>query len=99
MEQIRVAGIVWYRLEDYDAARAIMEDGLQLPASYTAWRLGAEQGEKQMRRSGWATTRAYIHPAEFVTWCRDRGLKVDASARQEFANAVALNAAKDMHGH
>ena len=88
-----ITGIVWYRLESYDAARGIMEDKDQLPSTYSAWRISAEQGEKMLRRLGRTTTRAYIDPADFIAWCKDRGLKVDAEARHHFANWIALQAA------
>lgn len=78
VEQRKIAGMVWYRLEDYDAARAIMEDRNQLPGSYSVWRIKAEQAEKQMRRLGWTTTRAYINAAEFGAWCGQRGQRIDA---------------------
>lgn len=96
MEQRKIAGMVWYRLEDYDAARAIMEDSNSLPATYSAWRIKAEQSEKQMRRLGWTTTRAYINAADFGAWCRDRSLNINAEARNQFANAVAIDAARSM---
>jgi hypothetical protein len=64
--------------------------------TYTEWRIAAEYGEKKMRRAGWATTRAYIDPAKFVAWCNGRGLKVDAEARQLFANESALQAAANL---
>lgn len=92
----KVAGLVWYKMEDYEAAAAIMEDRQNLPKTYSAWRIKAEQSEKQMRRLGWTTTRAYIDPAEFVAWCRDRSLNIDAKARQEFANGAALEAARNL---
>lgn len=92
----KIAGMVWYRMDDYDAARSIMEDRDRLPLTYAQWRISAEQGEKQMRRLGWATVRAYIDPAQFVAWCRERGLKVDSKARNAFANGVAGEAAGNL---
>lgn len=95
-EQKRIAGLVWYRLEDYEAAISIMEDRNQLPATYSAWRIKAEQAEKQMQRLGWSTTRAYINAADFLAWCRARGLNLNAEARNQFANSIAIDAARSM---
>lgn len=94
---LKIAGLIWYRMEQYDAAMAIMEDRGKLHRTYTEWRLAAEKAEKQARRAGWTTTRAYLDPAEFVSWCRERGLNVDAEARKRFANTVAAQAAQDAH--
>ena len=89
----KVAGMVWYRLEDYDQCRAVMADGHLLPNTFAEWRMKAEHGEKMMQRQGWTTTRAYLNPAEFPAWCLARGLNIDAKARNLFANTVAKEAA------
>lgn len=95
-KQNPVAGMVWFRLEDYEAAIGIMEDRDKFPSTYSAWRIKAEQSEKQMQRLGWSTTRAYINAADFLAWCRERVLNIDAKARNQFANSVALDAARRM---
>jgi hypothetical protein len=84
-----VAGLAWFRLADYEAARAIMADGHVLPKTYTEWRIKAEQNEKKAQRQGFITVRAYIEPDQFPAWCGARGLDVDAKARQLFAMTVA----------
>lgn len=96
MNSIKVAGIVWYKLQDYEAALAVMQDAKLLPPTYSEWRMKAEQAEKKMRRDGWATTRVYLDPAEFTDWCAGRRLNIDAKARQIFANEGALQASKDL---
>lgn len=57
-----------------------------------------EEGDngKEMQRLGWSTTRAYINPADFGAWCRVRELNLNAEARNQFANSVALDAARSM---
>lgn len=91
-----IGAIPWYRLESYDAARGIMKDKDKLPPTYSAWRMQAEQVEKQMRRAGRATVRAYIEPADFLAWCEIRGLDIDSKARNLFAAAVANETAKNV---
>ena len=88
---IDVVGMVWYRLEDYDAIRGIMADGHKLPATFSEWRMKAETGEKKLRRDRKIVVRAYIDPETFPDWCRARGLNVDAKARMEFANGIAYD--------
>lgn len=94
--QHKVAGMVWFRREDYEAAIGLMEDRTQFPSTYSAWRIKAEQSEKKMQRLGWITTRAYIDPANFAAWCRQRGMNLNAEARNGFANSVAIDAARSM---
>lgn len=99
MEQpvIRVAGMVWYRPEDYDAIRRIMADGYKLTDPFHIWRMKAETGEKKMRRDGYIVVRAYIDPETFPDWCRSRGLDIDAKARMEYANLIAKEHAGNTH--
>lgn len=96
MATIKVAGMVWYKIEDYEAALALMDDAKLLPPTFSQWRMKAEQAEKKTRRDGWSATRVYLNPAEFAGWCAARGLNIDANARQLFANESALQAAKDL---
>lgn len=49
-----------------------------------------------MQRRGWITTRAYIDPSDFLAWCRERGLNLNAEARNQFANRIAIDAARSM---
>jgi len=95
---VQVVGFAWYRLEDYDHIKAVMADRHLLPANYSIWRLKAEQGENQARRSGKRVVRAYIDPNTFPDWCRERGLQVNAEARVHFANLVAKKAHQDLSG-
>jgi uncharacterized membrane protein len=84
--------MVWYELEDYPRIQAVMEDGDRLPATYSQWRLNAEQGENQMRRKGHLVVRAYVRPDEFIEWCRLGGKELNAQGRLDFANEVAFKA-------
>ena len=95
----KVAGIPWYRLEDYETAMTIMEDRKNLHRTYTEWRLAAEQAEKHMRRNGWATIRAYIDPGNFAAWCRSNGVNVDSKGRNHYANSIAVESARKLIGH
>jgi hypothetical protein len=93
---IPVAGMVWYRFEDYDHILQIMEDRATLPGTYSKWRVQAEQNERQTRRRGYSVVRVEIDPKTFLAWCAERGLRVDSKARMEFANAGAHKAHQDL---
>ena len=95
---VDVVGMVWYRIEDYDAIRGIMADGHKLPATFSEWRMKAETGEKKLRRDGKIVVRACIDPETFPNWCRARGLNIDAQARNLFAARVAKDTVERSHG-
>lgn len=94
---IVAVGIAWYRAEDYDAARRIMADGDQFPATFHEWRMKAEAAEKREQRRGQTVVRVYIDPETFADWCRARRLNVDAQARMKFASATAKEQAGRRH--
>ena len=86
---IRIAGIVWYRAEDYESILKIMEDSAKLPMAYKNWLTQAESNEKLAHKSGFSTVRAFIDPKTFPDWCRRRGYNINAKARMEYANLIA----------
>lgn len=98
MESIpRAVGIAWYLEADYAEIRAIMADRERLPATWHQWRMDAEQAAKRLRRQGIVTVQAHIDPRHFPNWRRERGLNVDAKARQQFAASVAREKAGHEH--
>jgi len=87
---IQIIGMVWYdSIDSYNACLRIMSDSHKLHANYHLWRMQAETGEKRLRRAGKTVVRAVIDPKTFPDWCRDRGLDIDADARNQFASFVA----------
>jgi len=87
---IRAVGMVWYSLEHFDEIKAMMEDGNKLHRTYSEWRLAAEQGERKFRREGNLVVRAHLVPDAFRQFCSERGLNLNAEARNQFASWVAL---------
>jgi hypothetical protein len=84
-----IAGMAWYRPEDYAAILSIMEDPHTFFNTYEEWLSSAEKGEKSMRLQGRIVVRAYIDPATFPAWCRGNGHNVDAKARAAYAKFIA----------
>jgi len=91
-------GMVWYRFEDYDAIRRIMADRHKLPATFSEWRMKAEQKEKLERRNGKFVLRVFIDPETFPDWCRARGLDIDAQARHRFTVDTLADVVERTHG-
>ena len=87
--KISAMGVPWYRRQDYARILEVMEDAHLLPPTFDKWLYRAEQALKQAVDRGVLPVKAYIDPDQFVAWCRDRGLNVDAAARMQFAAAVA----------
>jgi len=90
-----VIGIAWFRDGgSYRRALKIFDDAQDLPSSYGEWLFKAEQLYELIERSGKVPVKAEIDPDTFAAWCRNRGLNIDADARTEFANSVAIEVVK-----
>lgn len=85
---VRAVGIAWYRREDYERIRAIMDDRDKLPATFDEWLQAAEELERNLERAGHIVERVYIDPDAFAEWCRLRRLDIDSQARMRFSNEV-----------
>lgn len=91
----KIAGMVWYRREEYEAIIAMMEDARKLPRSFESWHSQAKANEKRAQLDGFSVVRAFIDPSTFPNWCHTRGLSINSEARQIYANSVAMEAAKN----
>ena len=83
---VPAVGIAWYRREDYAEILRIMQDAAELPTTWEKWFYAAERGARVLQKRGHIVVRAYIDPVDFPEWCRQRGLKLDAQARMQYAN-------------
>ncbi len=84
-----VAGLAWYRREDYPKLLAIFDDADSLPETYEEWLEKAMEIERELIIQGHRVVRATIDPAIFPSWCAAKHLKLDASARTRFATEEA----------
>lgn len=82
-------GIAWCREEDYSAFVAIFEDRKDLPATWEAFAKAMQEAEDHWKAQGSSTVRVYIDPRTFPVWCKRKGCRVDAQARNKFAFEVA----------
>ncbi len=80
-----MVALSWYRAEDYDRILEIMEDADKFHSTYDEWLKAAERGERELKGKGHVVIRAMLDPDEFTAWCREKGLKLDAQARTQFA--------------
>jgi hypothetical protein len=83
----RAVGIGWFREEDYPAAQALFKPTNYLPP-WEEWLKRAEAMENDFKVQGYIVERVYIDPDTFPDWCRERGKRIDAQARMDFASMV-----------
>ena len=87
-----VSPVVWYpSAEDFDAIRAASLDADELPPTYAAWLTLAECALGQMLARGLIAFRAETCAADFIPWCRARGIKLDSSARSQYVSLLVAD--------
>jgi len=84
MSRPRRVGLAWYDPEHYDALRRGLADGAKLPESYEAWRISAEQIEREVQRSGVDVVRVPLELAAFAAWCARTASIGDGAARARY---------------
>ena len=77
-------GVAWYSSEHYDGLRHGLADGANLPETYEAWRMSAEQVEREVSRSGVDVVRVPLELAAFTAWCERTGSVSDGASRARY---------------
>ena len=83
-----IVGIAWYTQEDWTEIKTVFEDAASLPKSYADWLAFAELSLQTLEHQGISAYKVYIIPTEFTAWCQKRGLRINAFARMQYANAM-----------
>ncbi|EBZ2142400.1 hypothetical protein D8R48_18045 [Salmonella enterica subsp. enterica serovar Newport] len=88
--KVQAVGIFWFRdTLQYHEYKKIFTDADVLAASYTDWKRDAEKLIKRVERNGQRVIKAEAETAEFITWCVDHGIGIDAKGRAQFASFKA----------
>ena len=95
MTTSRIVGVPWYAREHYVQILSIMADAHTLAPTYEAWRIAAENNEREARRAGVQVVRVPVDPDTFARWCADRGVARTRAARVEFVNEAMRRDAGD----
>ena len=82
----RIAGMPWYRREDYPQILALVEDPHTLAPVYDQWLAAAQNNEREAQRAGVTVLRVPIEPQAFARYCAEQGLAPDSKARMRFVN-------------
>ncbi len=91
-------GIPWCRKEDYDAFVAIFEDSNDLPTTWEKFIAPLEGAEKSFQDAGKIVRRVYINPQTFPSWCKGKGCRINAKAREKFAAEIAIKEQRNAGG-
>jgi hypothetical protein len=85
----------WFRREDYERIREVMEDSDRLPPSFDEWELLAKSRVAKAKRDGITLKPVMLDPDTFVAFCKARKIRPNGEARAKFA--VDRGLAESMH--
>ncbi len=81
----RFAIIPWVRKDDYPSLLDMVRDLELFPPAYEKWRRAALKREHALKKTRRLWGRVYLEPQQVKTWCRKRGMRLDARACQAYA--------------
>lgn len=88
--KIQTVGIFWFRdALQYHEYKKIFTDADVLADSYTDWKRDAEKLIKRVERNGQRVIKAQAETAEFIRWCVEHSVGIDAEGRMQFASFKA----------
>jgi len=87
-------GIPWCRKENYDAFRAMLEDGNHTPKTWELFAKLAEKFEQECQAKGSVVFRVEIDPHTFPGWCDFHGHRINTQSCHLFATERVLGNAK-----
>jgi hypothetical protein len=89
-----IAGVAWYRRDQWGQLRAASVDGDTLDERYDDWLSRAEKNLRALQQRGVTTRLVDVELDELLRWCHATGRRLDAPARAAYA-AERLRAEHD----
>ena len=79
-----VAGIGWYKKEQWEHLQRISTDKENLESTWEEWAQKAERTLLQMTKNGHIMKKVPVDVAELELWCRTKSRQCDGPARAQF---------------
>jgi hypothetical protein len=75
----------WFRREDYQRIRQIMDDSDKFPPDFDAWEERAKGQVEEAKRQGLIITPVPLDPDAFLAFCETEKMSPNGEARAKFA--------------
>jgi hypothetical protein len=85
----------WYRREDYDRVREIMDDGDRLPPTFDEWERVANDQLATAAANGIEIKPVIVEPEKFLAYCKGQNFHGRGSKERSMF-AVAMESAKGL---
>lgn len=85
----------WYRREDYQRIREVMDDGEEMPATFDDWERRSKSTVARAKAAGANLEPVIIDPDVFIAFCARLNIPRDSESRHQFL--IARSLARDLH--
>ena len=82
-----VAGIAWFRADQWQLLRSLSTDADELEKTYEEWVAIAEKAVQDLARQGVFARKVDVDVNELQRWCSAQKRPLDSSARAQYAAA------------
>jgi len=79
-----IAGIAWYRREEYGLLRTLASDADSMAATYDEWLAAGTKLIAELEKQGIVARKVDVEVRELAAWCERQGRPLDGAARSEF---------------
>jgi hypothetical protein len=80
-----VAGIAWFRPDQWQHLRSLAVDADELEETYEEWVAIAEKAIRDLARQGIFARKVDVDVNELQIWCSEQKRPLDSSARAQYA--------------
>lgn len=81
-----IAGVTWYRREQWSRWKEISFDRSEMCDSYDEWLEGAEKSIRDFTKDGLEVHKVNVDVEEFLNWATKEKVAITGDARSDFAN-------------
>ena len=89
-----IAGIAWFRSDQWQLLRSLATDPEVLERTYAEWEAIAEKGIRDLAQQGIIARKVDVDVAELQAWCISQQRPLDGAARAAYAVTRMQNADK-----
>src|SRR5438128_1613404 len=86
-----VAGVAWYRPEQWQRLREISEDAANLEETYESWLSEAEKIMRERPLGNLRMEKVDVDVEQLLAWCNDQGLEVNSKSRAQYVAEKCRN--------
>jgi len=88
MPEVTVYGVCWYKPEQWQRLREIVDDPDDIEDTHEEWKKGANKAISEFQSQGIQVKKVSINVEELLAWCNERGVPVNGESRSEYVTDI-----------